>query len=114
MMNNNAIGENLRVLRDCAGYNQLSIAAFLGVDQSLISKIERGERGISADMLDKLASLFGIAASDIVNDVVAARPLSCAFRRNELSSSDMSVISAINKIALNSEFMNSLLEGNKA
>ena len=114
MMNNKAIGENLRVLRDGAGYNQLSIATFLGVDQSLISKIEKGERSISTDMLDKLASLFGITTADIVNDVVVARPLSCDFRCNELSSNDMEAISAINKIALNSELINSLLGGNKA
>ncbi len=114
MMNNKAIGENLRILRDSAGYNQRSIATFLGVDQSLISKIEKGERSISADMLDKLSSLYGIMPSTLVNDVVATRPLSCAFRCSDLSSSDLEVISAINKIALNSEFMRRLLEGIEA
>lgn len=114
MMDNKAIGENLRLLRDGAGYNQQSIADFLGVDQSLISKIEKGERSISADMLDKLASLFGVKTSAIVDDVVVVKPLSCAFRCSELSPTDMETISAINKIALNSEFMNKLLEENKA
>jgi transcriptional regulator with XRE-family HTH domain len=114
MMNNETIGENLRMLRDGAGYNQQSIANFLKVDQSLISKIEKGERSISSDMLDKLASLFGVTTSAIVNNVVEIRPLSCAFRCSELSASDMEAICAINKIALNIEFMNSLLEGNKA
>ncbi len=114
MMNNKVIGENLRILRENAGYNQLSVANFLGVDQSLISKIEKRERSISADMLDKLASLFGITTSDFVNDIVVAKPLSYAFRGNELSSDDMKAISAINKIALNSEFMKRLLGGNKS
>ncbi|HWP79289.1 MAG TPA: helix-turn-helix transcriptional regulator [Candidatus Acidoferrum sp.] len=114
MVNNKIIGENLRALRDGAGYNQQSIADFLAVDQSLISKIEKGERGISVDMLDKLASLFGVAASAVVNDVVAVKPLSCAFRCGELSPGDMEAICAINKIALNLEFMDSLLEGNRA
>ena len=109
-----AVGENLRVLREGAGYNQTSIATFLGVDQSLISKIEKGERNISADMLEKLASLYGVAASSLVNDVVTGKQLSCAFRCSDLTSDDMEVISAINKIALNSEFMTSLLEGNEA
>lgn len=114
MMTIKAIGGNLRQLREGAGYNQQNIADFLGVDQSLISKFEKGERSISTDILDKLASLFGVSTSAIVNNVVVARPLSCAFRCNELSSSDMDAISAINKIALNSEFMNNLLEENKA
>jgi len=109
-----AIGENLRVLREGAGYNQKSIATFLGVDQSLISKIEKGERNISADMLDKLASLYGMTTSSIVNDVVTGKQLSCAFRCSDLTSDDMEAISAINKIALNSEFMTSLLERNEA
>lgn len=112
-MNIKIVGENLRKLRDTAGYNQQSIADFLGVDQSLVSKIEKGERSITADMLDKLASLFGVTIAAIENDVVA-RPLSCAFRCNDLSASDMEAISAINKLALNLEFMNNLLEGNKA
>lgn len=114
MLKIEAIGENLRVLREGAGYNQSSIATFLGVDQSLISKIETGERKITADMLDKLASLYGVTSSSIVNDVVAGIKLSCAFRCSDLTSDDMEVISAINKIALNSEFMTSLLERNGA
>ena len=114
MMSQKTIGENLRELRDSAGYNQQSIADFLGVDQSLISKIEKGERSISADMLEKLASLFGVTTSVVVNDVVEARPLSCAFRRSKLSSGEMEAVSAIHKIALNSVFMDNLLEENKS
>jgi len=114
MINIEAIGENLRVLRESAGYNQTNIAIFLGVDQSLISKIEKGERNISADMLDKLAALYGITTSTIVNDVVTGKQLSCAFRCSDLTSDDMEAISAINKIALNSEFMTKLLKKDDA
>jgi transcriptional regulator with XRE-family HTH domain len=110
IMDSKIIGENLRKLRNIARYNQQSIADFLSVDQSFISMIENGERSISIDMLDKLASLFGVSVTAIENDVVA-RPLCCAFRCSELSTSDMEAISAINKIALNSELMSSLLGG---
>lgn len=114
MINIKMLGENLRKLREGAGYNQQSIATFLGVDQSLICKIEKGERSISTDMLDQVASLFGVSTFAIVNNAVVAKPLSCAFRCNELSSSDMEVISAINKIAINSEFMTNILEEKQA
>ena len=113
MISNEKIGENLRMLRDGAGYNQQNIADFLKVDQSLISKIEKGERSLSADMLDKLASLYGVPASSITDNTISARSLTCAFRCGELSSHDMDAISAINKIALNSELMSSLLEESK-
>ncbi|MDD4396548.1 MAG: helix-turn-helix transcriptional regulator [Sphaerochaetaceae bacterium] len=48
----NIIGENIRILRDNAGFTQGNLAHFMGMDQSLISKIEKGERGLSADMLE--------------------------------------------------------------
>ena len=108
-----AIGANLKKLREGNGYNQQNIAGFLGVDQSLISKFENGERCVSSDMLDRLASLFGVPTAVIINDAAVARPLSCAFRCSELTSVDMEAISAVNKIVLNSEFMNSLLEAGK-
>lgn len=110
MKSNKAIGKKLKELRVCTGYNQKSVGGFLGVDQSLICKIENGERSITTDMLDKLTSLFGVTASDIVNDRATVKPLSCAFRGSELSVGDMETISAINKIALNSEFMSTLLK----
>ena len=47
------------------GISQVEIANFLGVDQSLISKIEKGERSISSDMLDELSSLFGVSLFDM-------------------------------------------------
>ena len=51
MMNEKFIGENIKALRDKMGFSQTSIARFLNVDQSLISKVEKGERTLSADML---------------------------------------------------------------
>ena len=68
MMNNKAIGENLRVLRDGAGYNQLSIATFLGVDQSLISKFEKGERKPTKEQLIKLADFYNLPKQDLLID----------------------------------------------
>ena len=107
------IGETIKALRENAGYNQLSLANFLKVDQSLISKIEKGERNISSDMLEKLAALFGVSAESIINANSAVRPLSCAFRSSDLTVDEMEAICAINKIALNSEFMYSVLEARK-
>lgn len=108
------IGDNLRALRDNAGYNQQSIAAFLKVDQSLISKIENGERTISVDMLEKLAALFGVNSTEITKEGAVSKTLSCAFRCSELTSDEMEAISAINRIALNTEVMKKTLEAYNA
>lgn len=109
-MANNIVGENIRILRDNAGFTQGNLARFMGVDQSLISKVEKGERSLSADMLEKIASLFGVTVNQLEDQDIAASKLSFAFRGSEFSVAEMETISAINKIALNSEFMRVIIE----
>lgn len=109
-MINKIIGENIRILRENAGFTQKNLSLFLNCDQSLISKVEKGERGLSADMISRLASLFGVSVDQIENPEVAVSKLSFAFRGSEFNLSEMEAISAINKIALNSEFMQGLLK----
>jgi len=52
-MINRVLGENIRALREIAGFTQSNLAQFLNVDQSLISEVEKGEGSLSADMLGK-------------------------------------------------------------
>ena len=59
----------------------------------------------------KLASLFGVTVSQLENQNVATSKLSFAFRGSEFSVAEMEAVSAINKIALNSEFMRVIIEG---
>ncbi|WP_405286542.1 helix-turn-helix domain-containing protein [Methanobrevibacter sp.] len=54
------VGENLKQLRVANNYTQQQIGEYLGVDQSLISKIEHGERNINMTMLEKLSLLYDI------------------------------------------------------
>ena len=105
------VGENIRALRANARFTQGNLAQFLGVDQSLVSKVEKGERSLSADMLEKLAALFGVAVEQIEIQPVAISKLSFAFKGSEFDVVEMEAISAINRIALNSEFMRVILKG---
>ena len=107
---NKQIGDNIHVLRENAGYTQTTLARFLNVDQSLISKIEKGERSMSTEMLEKLASLFGVTVDEIEYDHISKSNLSFAFRGNDLNAKEMEAICVINKIALNSELMSVLLK----
>ncbi len=109
-MINKMIGENIRVLRENAGFTQSNLAQFMKVDQSLISKVEKGERALSAEMLEKLATLFGVSVEQIENQSVAVSKLSFAFRGSEFSIEEMEAIAAINRIALNSEFLGVILK----
>ncbi|MEG1877473.1 MAG: helix-turn-helix transcriptional regulator [Lachnospiraceae bacterium] len=113
-MNNTTIniGERIKSLREESGFTQGNIAKYLEVDQSLISKIEKGDRFITSDMLDKLTALFGITTEDFYNDSFSTKQISFALRANELNEDDLETISAINRIALNIKFMTQLLGGN--
>ena len=109
-MINKIIGENIRALRENAGFTQSNLASFMKVDQSLISKVEKGERSLSTDMLEKLSALFGVTVEQMESQTMVISKLSFAFRGSEFSVDEMEAISAVNKIALNSEFMRVILK----
>ena len=103
------LGTQIKNFRENSGFTQKNIANFLGVDQSLISKFEAGERPISADMLERLMTLFGCSMSVLNEATDEYKPLSLALRANEILDEDLETVRAINKIALNSTFMTKLL-----
>ena len=109
MIDKNLLGQKIKELRSKSNYTQQNIADFLGVDQSFISKVEKNERVLTSDMLEKLAVLFGVKLKDFIvgTDV---RPLTYAFRANDITAEDMKTICAINKIVLNSTFLETLLD----
>lgn len=106
----NIIGNNIKRLREGIGFTQSNIARFLNVDQSLISKVEKGERMLSTDMLEKLACLFGVSVDAIEGSTIEAPSMSFAFKASDLSAEELEAISSINRIALNSEYMAELLK----
>ena len=82
------------------------------MDQSFISKVEKGERPISSDMLERLASLFGVHIDSFEREAIEPTKLTVAFRGNELTNEDLEAICAINNIALNLDFLSDLAEDN--
>lgn len=100
----------LKYLREEAGLNQKAMADFLYIDQSMISKIESGARPISADALEKVASLFGRSIQEIQKMDNQTPSLNFAFRASAIATEDLLGIAAINKIALNIKQMNEMLE----
>lgn len=104
------IGQKIKQLREQAGLNQRQIAQFLEVDQSMISKCEKGERQFQVDHLERLGSLFGFTLADLMEAEAQLKPLRIAFRADGIQAEDLAAIADIQKIALNLDQMRTLLQ----
>ena len=109
-MTNILIGQKVKELREKAGLNQTQIAQFLGIDQSTISKCEKGERQFQMDHLERLGSLFGLSLADLMNEESQNNALRIAFRADGIQVEDLAAIADIHKIALNLNQMRTLLQ----
>lgn len=59
------VGSYIRTLRESANLPLRKLASSLDIDQSTLSKIERGERQFTSDMIPKLANVFSIEYKDL-------------------------------------------------
>ncbi|NLM36968.1 MAG: helix-turn-helix transcriptional regulator [Firmicutes bacterium] len=105
------IGKKIKALREQYGFTQTNIANYLKVDQSFLSMVENGKRALTSDMLDKLAVLFGVPLTVFEGKEDMTKPVIFALRASEIDEEDLEAISAINRIALNCNFLVQLLEG---
>ncbi len=69
-------GETVRALRKEKKQPLRVVAAALGIDSTLLSKIERGERLPTEAQLVKLAKYFGLALEEVRAQVIADRIVS--------------------------------------
>jgi HTH-type transcriptional regulator, competence development regulator len=60
------IGELIRQKREEKGLLLRQVAAFLEIDQALLSKIERGHRQAAKQHIIKLAELFGMNEKELL------------------------------------------------
>lgn len=58
-------GEHLKFLRENQGSPLRKIAAELDMDQSTLSKIERGERLANSSLLPKIAKVFNVTEKSL-------------------------------------------------
>ena len=61
------LGERLRNLRQSRGISQREVARLLGVDQSHVSNVERGVRGLTLQQVVKLSRGLDTSADEILN-----------------------------------------------
>jgi predicted nucleotidyltransferase len=60
------IGNLIRTLRQKQGYPLRKVAAFLDIDQAILSKIERGQRKINKEQVVKLAKFFDYSEKEML------------------------------------------------
>lgn len=60
------LGEHIRDLRVSAKMPLRKLAALLDIDQSTLSKLERGERPINRQMLPIIAKIFNVDEKELV------------------------------------------------
>jgi len=103
------IGGNIRKYRELQELNQIQLANYLGVTRELISLIESGKRDISIENLSRLADLFGIELSDLLEEDNEVREvnLALAYRSND-ANVDLESIASFKRIVLNYKKLESL------
>lgn len=57
---------NLRALRRAKGLSQEELAHQAGIDRTYISALERSVYGASIDVVDRLAAVLGVEASEML------------------------------------------------
>lgn len=95
------IGKKIKELRENSGLTQSNVAEFLSLDQSMIAKIEKGERNISLYLLEKIAILFCCSLKEVLANNDLKPNLTISFRAKDTNSEDLECLSVINKIAIN-------------
>jgi len=60
------VGQRLRAIREARDITQVKLAALLGIDQSNVSAIERGIRGLTIHQVVKLAKALQVSTDEIL------------------------------------------------
>ena len=60
------LGRAIRRLRSEAGYSQESFADACGLHRTYMGSVERGERNISLDNIERIAKKLGLTAGELL------------------------------------------------
>jgi len=61
-----SLGDTIRKLREESGLPLRIVAAYLDIDQAILSKIERGQRKATREQVIKLAKYFKVKEKDLL------------------------------------------------
>lgn len=97
------IGKNINYFREILGFSQNELANYLGVKRELISYYENGRRNVPVTVLNKLADIFGVELSELLEEdmKISNANLAFAFRSEDLQPSDLENIASFKRVVLN-------------
>jgi len=75
IMSTETIGEKLRRIREEKGLPLRKVAALLDIDVAILSKMERGERRITKEVVLKLADIYDYNADDLLVSFISDKIL---------------------------------------
>jgi transcriptional regulator with XRE-family HTH domain len=62
------LGLTIRRLRSKAGYSQEAFGDLVGLHRTYMGSVERGERNVSIDNIERIASALGITAGQLLTE----------------------------------------------
>lgn len=108
-MKTNTKNIRLKQLRKESKITQEQLAKYLGVDQTMITKLENGTRSLNVTLIDKICNLFGCSDAYLMGEDDIYIPLHFAFRSNQIQTEDLESIAMVNKIVMNIRYMNEII-----
>lgn len=66
-MDNKRVGQRVRAFRKLKGYTQQELADLAGISLAVLGAVERGNRRLEDQILDKIANVLGISMEELLN-----------------------------------------------
>ena len=97
---NQIVGENLKNLREIAGFTQEQTAKVIGIERSAYGNYEAGVREMPYNLVEKVADLFGCEPLLFFEDNIQASNelMETAFRLSDLEDNDLQEIAKFKDI----------------
>jgi len=78
-------GEYLRKLREKENLPLRKVAAYLDIDTSILSKIERGERSINSNLISKVADCFQLDKEKLLTEYLGEEVAKKIYLENNIN-----------------------------
>ena len=103
-------GDKIRYLQKQSQLDEIALALYLDIEPKELIRIENNEMDVSITLLEKVADLYDIELSELIDNDTKFLPK--VMNLKDFAPNDLKTIATINKIAKNLIFMEKLLKKN--